>query len=663
MSLRVRFLSVLSLAFFGLTLCSTLFGACVCPPPVGCAQQPTGPCATPPGSTYILRYSNVGVHGQMTFIGNTLGLSKAVCVNDRGQSDAIGAFTTIDPTQMVGTYPSLTVGAGSPAGTTTDWTKNSSSAVLNIPAGSTILYAELVWSGSYGYYCEDSDIGVDPNCILISANGPITFITADGVTHSITSDPATRLISQNPSATPQQFFCAGNYLRSANVTSLFSAPSLANPNGTYTVAGVPATISPFDNTQNAAGWTLAVVYQDLTNLEINNMSLYVSNQQGSNATAVPAQVSGFCAAPAQTFDQSARVLVSGIEGDANKMGDHFQFAPTIPQLSLPAFQLFGPNNPVTNFFCSQINDDLGNLINTTGTFCIFNADPFTGVLFNGGRQGYDITNVDASSTIMPNQTTAFARATTTGDDYMVNALGIQISVDAPVIVPMKLVDGQTGISAQIGDTVTFTISIDNTSGADAINVVFSDLVESGLMYVPNTFKVNNVPAGNPDLSVGVNLGTIPMMTTVLVEFEVMIIGPPPSGNMFVNSGTATFEYFACSAEQPFFGSNMSNVVTITLPNPILLEPPTNFNGTVKNCAFLNKSKPSLRATWDPALSPNVVSYLILENGQVVATIPATGPYVFETCLQSQKEAKNFSIISLFPNNMQSAPLNIRITHE
>ena len=92
MSLRVRFLFVPGLALLGLclTLCSTLFGACVCPPPVGCAQQPTGPCATPPGSTYILRYSNVGVHGQMTFIGNTLGLSKAVCVNDRGQSDAIG---------------------------------------------------------------------------------------------------------------------------------------------------------------------------------------------------------------------------------------------------------------------------------------------------------------------------------------------------------------------------------------------------------------------------------------------------------------------------------------------------------------------------------------------------------------------------------------------
>ena len=254
-------------------------------------------------------------------------------------------FTTIDPTQMVGTYPSLTVGAGSPAGTTTDWTKNSSSAVLNIPAGSTILYAELVWSGSYGYYCEDGDVGVDPNCILIPANGPITFTTADGVTHSITSDPATRLISQNPSASPQQFYCAGNYLRSANVTALFSAPSLANPNGAYTVAGVPATISPFDNTQNAAGWTFAVVYQDLTNLEINNMSLYVSNQQGSNAASVPAQVSGFCAAPAQTFDQSARVLVSAIEGDPNKMGDHFQFAPTAAQLSLPAFQLSGPIIP------------------------------------------------------------------------------------------------------------------------------------------------------------------------------------------------------------------------------------------------------------------------------------------------------------------------------
>ena len=313
---------------FCLVSFGTLSAACTCPPPTGCAQQPTGPCATPSGGTYILRYSIAGVHGAATFIGNTLGLSKALCVNDRGQSDAIGTFTTIDPTQMVGTYPSLTVGAGSPAGTTLDWHINSSSAVLNLPAGSVILYAELVWSGSYGYYCEDGEIGVDPNCILTPADGPITFITADGVVHSVMPDPATQLISQNPSATPQQFFCAGNYLRSANVTPIFSALSLADPNGTYIVSGVPATVSGLDNTQNAAGWTLAIVYQDLTNPSINNISLFVSNQQGSNALAPPAQVSGFCAAPPPPSAQSARILVSAIEGDANKMGDHFQFAPT-----------------------------------------------------------------------------------------------------------------------------------------------------------------------------------------------------------------------------------------------------------------------------------------------------------------------------------------------
>jgi len=58
-----------------------------------------------------------------------------------------------------------------------------------------------------------------------------------------------------------------------------------------------------------------------------------------------------------------------------------------------------------------------------------------------------------------------------------------------------------------------------------------------------------------------------------------------------------------------------------------------------------------------------VSYLIFENVKLVAQIPAAGPYVFETALHSKKEASEFFIVTLFTNNIKSAPLNIRITNE
>jgi uncharacterized repeat protein (TIGR01451 family) len=659
-STRHLFLIVLSLFSFCWSI--PAYSACNCPAPTDCPEQQVGPCSTPP-SQYILRFSVAGEHGAMTFIGNTLGLSKAACMNEPGKNDSIGAFTTIDPTQMVGTYPSLAVGVGSPAGTTLNWQNNSSSAVLTIPPGSTILYAELVWSGSYGYYCSNpisgGVIGVDPNCVLDFADGPISFTTADNVVHAVIADPATKLQSQNPAADVANFYCGGNYTRSANVTALFAAPSLANPSGTYIVSGVPATVSSLDETHNAAGWTLAIVYRDPSNPNINNMTLFVGAQQASRMMEAPAEVSGFCAAPSETIGQTARLLASAIEEDANNTGDSMEFGPTPMTLT----KLSGPNNPVNNFFASQINDDLGFLKNMTGTFCGLNQNPFSGMNINGGRQGYGITNVDCSATIVPNQTTAFARASTVGDDFMVNALGIQINVNAPVIVPVKKVNGQSSIASQIGDVVTFSHVIDNTGSGGASNVVFQDILETGLMFVPNTFKVNNVIVPgitNADLITGVSLGSIAMMQIVTVEFQAMIISPPLIGNVFHNFSTASFDFIACSETDPFHGSNDSNLVLITLPSNPPMPPPTDFNGIVKKCKLLNKTTQTLKATWVPSPLPNVVSYEISKNGKIEATVSPEGPFVFEICVHSKKEASEFTIVAVYPGNVKSLPLKITI---
>ncbi len=649
-------------------------------PATTCPFQPTSPPFKPctaytPQSIYIERYSVVGEHGAMTFIGNTLGLSKALCLNEPGTgtvggpndfTDAIGAFTTIDNSLQVGTYPTLTaIQTGGPAGTTLDYTKNSSSAVLNLPLGVTILYAELVWSGSFGYYCENPTTGnprgVDPNCVLSFANGPIKFTTPDSVLHLVTADPATARESLNPAFEPSNFLCGGYYVRSANVTNLFTALSLANPNGTYTVGGVPATISGLDNTQNAAGWTLCIVYRDPASTMINNMTLFVAAQEALTTTGMPATVSGFCAAPVSENKTNVRILISAIEGDANKMGDQMLLKNTLG----PFTPLFGPNNPVSNFFCSQINDDNGNLINTTGTYCASNSDPVAGNLVSGGRQGYDITNVDGSAIITPGETTAFAQATTTGDEYMVNALGIQISVAVPIIVPIKTVDGQNNIMANVGDTVTFDIVINNTGMGDATVAKFFDVLESGLMFVDGTFKVNGVPDlsihTNAQLAAGILLGTgtIDEGTMVTVEFQTLITSRPLSGNIFHNFSTITFDFNPCD-EQLVSGSNNSNVVTITLPVAPPTPPPTNFDGTVTTCGLLNKNVYSLTATWTPVPLSSVVEYRIYENGVLVATIPASGPFIFKTCLESKEDASTFTIVAVYPNNVESAPLPITI---
>lgn len=134
---------------------------------------------------------------------------------------------------------------------------------------------------------------------------------------------------------------------------------------------------------------------------------------------------------------------------------------------------------------------------------------------------------------------------------------------------------------------------------------------------------------------------------------------------FLNQGSTTFDFNPCSATEPIPFSNTSNIVSITLPLPPPPTPtdPSNFVGAIKKCKFLNKTMLSLRATFDPAPSPLVLFYRIFENGVLVATVPAVGPYVFETCLRSKSEASEFTVVAVYPGDVQSAPINIRIVNE
>lgn len=111
-------------------------------------------------------------NGALAITGNTLGLSKISNLNRAGTIGAIGAFVTTNTALQVPTFP---------AGTTLNYTQNSSTALLNIPAGSTILYAELVWGGNY--------LSRDQNITSVLGN-PVSFTTPVS-TYSITPSAVT----------------------------------------------------------------------------------------------------------------------------------------------------------------------------------------------------------------------------------------------------------------------------------------------------------------------------------------------------------------------------------------------------------------------------------------------------------------------------------------
>jgi uncharacterized repeat protein (TIGR01451 family) len=424
---------------------------------------------------YVLRYVTTD-SGGITFVGNTLGLAKLTQVNQPGALDSVGGFITLNTNSQLGTYPK---------GTTLNWSNNSSSAILQLPTNSTVLYAELIWAGTAQINTTNPP-GSTGN-VLEYLSAPVYFILPNGASNNITPDPATASLVTNGTVTAPT---AEFYVRSANVTALVQA---AGP-GTYSAGGVPACVLAQEDANNACGWTLAVVYED-TALHQRNLSLFVGNSFASTTATTPAPIGvvGFCSPPTGAIN--GYLFVSAIEGDPSKTGDEMLFGPNTNSLAV----LSGPNNIKTNFFASQINyadpDSPSNgLLNTTGTFGLSNSVPPT-VGFSA-RQGWDITSVNVSSGLTNGIESAYAQNITSGDGYSVNALALQIDVGSPVLTTTQSVDKA---STFVGDTLTYTVVVTNSGTANAVNLIFTDPLPFGTSFITNTFAVNGVaaPGANP----------------------------------------------------------------------------------------------------------------------------------------------------------------------
>jgi len=480
---------------------------------------------------YINRFLG-NANGAITFTGNTFGLSKQNNVNAPGTAHSIGTFFSVNPNSVDGSYP---------LGTTADWRQNASSAVLRLPTTTTkVLYAELIWGGLYTSNDEN---------VSAFINNSITFRTPSG-NFTISPDTATR---STLTTSPNLF-----YVRSANVTNLVTGP------GTYTALGVPGTQGNLENTINSAGWTLAVVYEDPLQRS-RNLSLFVGAELTSGTGSTTATVSGFGTPVTGTVN--GRLLVSSIEGDSVITGDQLLFGPTISTLQAVS----GPNNPLTNFFASQINNDAGTL-DTSGTFG--NVNHPLGTNISGARQGWDITNIDVSARLQNNQSTATVRGSTSGDTYVINSLGLQIDINAPVFTINKTANVS---SARTGDLVTYTVAIQNTGTAAANLVVATDALSDATDFVPNSLFVNGVQQTNIDIQAGISLGTIAVNQTVTLTYQVNVTGPLTNVSQLSNQLFVQYQ-FQSTPGNTVTGSAASAINSVTAINT----PPTVPDYTVTN---------------------------------------------------------------------------------
>lgn len=466
------------------------------------------------------RYSNIK-NGGIVFTGNTLGLSKAANSNTPGLLGSIGAFISTDTSLQVNNFP---------AGTTLDYTKNGSSAQLNLPAGSSVLYAELVWGGLFRS---------SANNISSLLGNAIEFTTPLGAA-SVAPDAQT---AQNFNIT-NGGLTVGFYVRSADVTVLVRNAM----NGTYSAGKIPALIEALESRTaetNHAGWTLAVVYENAA-LPLRNLTLWCGGAVVSPSTgSTDISLTDFITP--DFLPITGKLFVSAQEGDAILTGDQMLFGKTSASL----FQLSGPNNPATNFFASQINDENGT-IDTSGTFGTRNADAAAGTNVSGGRQGWDITAIDVSPLLSPAMTTAAIRFLTDGDLYVVNCLALQIDSKGARLEAIKSADKAF---ASVGEPIEYTISITNDGSLQADEVTVNDLLPNEATLIDGSVSVDGVPYGG---ALPITFGPLAAGATATIKFSVRA-DSLPAQNPILN--TARVDYtFTPFPDHPVSSSSDSNEV-------------------------------------------------------------------------------------------------------
>lgn len=484
--------------------------------------------AIPASADTHLRYS-ITTGGGISTTGNSLGLSKEVIegnpsigFNGPGFDDSIGTFMTL----QAGSTDTVPANPGNPwfVGTTNDWTLNGSEAQLVLPNDVEVLYAELVWGGSWA----NADGDVPDSAVVLSANGD-----SIAVDHEITQEDLSGFNSTQ------------YYLRSADVTDFVAEHGAT----TYATEGVPADEDTVINDLNAAGWSLIVVYRNSAE-PVRNLTVFVGGEFVEEDTVVDYEVDGFCTPPSGAFGGYA--TFSALEGDADRGGDFLTIA---QDAAGPFTSLFGPNNPEDNFFCSQINDGTGNL-DTSGTFGNDNHNPVAETNVLGGRQGWDVTTVPVSSDeghLEAGQTTALLRTQTLDDSYLPTAAGFAIEVNAP-----DFTGAESGIAPQlvgIDQTATANISFQNVGLVDATNLTFFAPLPAGLAL--ESFSINGNDGdidGNAvdtgDMETGIVLGDVAVGVSMDIEFTVVVDGPPAMGDGWQIFPQWNYDYISCVGEPP-----------------------------------------------------------------------------------------------------------------
>lgn len=398
------------------------------------------------------------VKGDIVQLGNTLG-HECRAVDSQGlqtPKPVVGTVTncgdpiTIDDSSADVLWRSDDTSAKADAATMIGDAR--STAVLQLPPGSQVLYARLYWGGNLG-----EDVAL--------ANSAVSFekVGQGGFSMMLLPSPANDVVTAVGGG--------GGHVYQAgyDVTPIVQRHGA----GAYRVGNVVRrNVVNRDEDVQFNAWTMLVVYRN-DKEPVRNITIYDGLDSVDIGRSVNLGVIGF-RVPEGGVPQG-RLGVIAYEGDTDKK-DTFLFnnKPVMDALN-PADNIFNGTRSLMGMPVSVAGD----LPQLTGT--------------PASMSGFDLDQIDVSSLLKVNDIQATIQANSVDDVYFIGGIFTSIRSRKPVIETTLIADPS---AVRPGDTVTFTSTSKNVGDDDGTDIVIRHPIPDGLTYVPGSVVFVSGPEAN-----------------------------------------------------------------------------------------------------------------------------------------------------------------------
>ena len=328
-------------------------------------------------------------------------------------------------------------------------TFDSSSATLTLPTGASVLFAGLYYGGRLNAGTGGSQ-PPNPgarNTVLFKAPGDAGY-------RSLTASQV------DDSSTQYQGF--------VNVTGIVAAAGA----GPYTTANVQLGTGRSDS--SSGGWALVVVYGDSA-APSRNLSVFDGMQTVTGSGTVTIPLSGFQTPLSGPVTSTVGIVT--YEGDLGTPGDGAAIqggSGVFTALS----NAVNPGPPATSASNSNV---FNSTISNAGAFVTSRTPSFQNNL------GYDADLFSTTGVLGNAQTSTQVRLSTQGDAYQPGVVTLATDLYAPRITATKTVNSAT---ASLGDTLTYTVAVQNTGQDGATGSTYTDVLPEGTAFVPGSIRLN-----------------------------------------------------------------------------------------------------------------------------------------------------------------------------